>query len=372
MAEQDLDRSEAATSYKLEKAKEKGQVAKSSDLTSAIVFAVAVIFLTWQGWDTVRDQFRFDQALLIYAPQVDPNNANLWPLIAGALRSALALCAPFMVTIMLAAMVGNLIQTGPVLSIEPIKADFDRINPVNGLKKLFSLRTLFDGARACVKLTILAWVSYASLKSLAPQFFSLAHLSPVGYVRTLLDDFASLGLKMALILGLIALLDALYTRYEFAKKMRMSPRDIKDESKHRDGDPRIRARLRELRREMLKRSRSLQQTRNADVLLTNPTHVAVALRYVRDQMDSPQLIAKGSGQLAAAMRQIAAKHQIPVVQNPTLARRLFHDLDVDRNVPPELYSEVARIIVWVFAMREQRQRNSPWSASASATDGGGA
>ena len=320
----------------------------------------------------MREQFRFDQALLVYATQADPGGASLWPLMARMMRGALTLCAPFFATIMLTAIVGNVMQTGPVLSFEPIKADFDRINPVNGLKKLFSLRTLFDGARACVKLTLLVWVSYASLKNLAPQFYGLSHLSAVGYVLTLLDDLTGLGLRMALILGLIALLDALYTRHEFAKKMRMSQRDLKDESKHRDGDPRIRARLRELRREMLKRSLSLRQTRHADVLLTNPTHVAVALRYVRGQMDSPQLIAKGTGQLAAAMRQIAAKHQIPVVRSPTLARKLFHDLEVDRYVSPDLYAEVARIIVWVFAMREQRQRSSTWSGDASAGVGVGA
>jgi flagellar biosynthetic protein FlhB len=184
----------------------------------------------------------------------------------------------------------------------------------------------------------------------------LANLSAVGYVRTLIDDIASLGLKMALMLGVIALFDFGYTRHEFAKKMRMSHRDLKDESKHRDGDPRVRARLRELRQEMLKRSLSLQKTRNADVLLTNPTHVAVALRYERGQMESPQMLAKGSGHLAAAMRKIATKHQIPIVQSPELARKLFHDMEVDHYVPQHLYPDVARIIVWIFAMRERRER----------------
>lgn len=354
MAEQDLDRTQEATEYKLKKAKEKGQVSKSADLVSAVVFTVAVVFLTWQGWQSVRGQFRFDQALLTQVSMLDAGGALHWPLLSQAVQNTLSALAPFFGAIMLAAIVANLMQTGPVLSAEPLKMDFDRINPVNGLKKLFSMRTLFDTFRACVKLVLLGWVAYAALKSLAPQFYGLSGLSPVGYVRTLLDDMSSLGLKMALILGLIALLDVMFSRREFAKKMRMSHREVKDETKHRDGDPRIRARLRELRREMLKRSLAVKNTRKADVIVTNPTHVAVALRYEHGKMDSPQLVAKGAGQMAAVMRQIAAKHHIPVVRSPALARRLYREMDVDQHVPPWLFAEVARIVVWVFAMRDQQ------------------
>jgi flagellar biosynthetic protein FlhB len=174
-------------------------------------------------------------------------------------------------------------------------------------------------------------------------------------VRTLLDDLASLGLKIALILWLVAALDALYTRREFATQMRMSHRELRDEVKHREGDPRIRARLRELRRELLKRSLALRATRKADVLVTNPTHLAVALRYAHGEMESPRLLAKGAGRLAAGMRRVAARHAIPVVQNAPVARALFRDVAVDGAVPPELYGPVARILVWVFAMRDARR-----------------
>lgn len=354
MAEQDLDRNEAATPYKLQKAREKGQTAKSTDVVAAVVFAVAVVYLTWHGFSTVSNQFRFDQALLIQAGRMDASGAGLWPMIERATRAALTLCAPFFAAVMLAAVIGNMMQTGPILSFDPVKIDFDRINPVNGLKKLFSMRVLFDAARALVKLGLLTLVAVLGLKALAGQFYVLASLSAIGYLHVLLDDLASIGLKMVLVLGLIALVDLMYTRREFAKKMRMSQRELKDETKHREGDPRIRSRLRELRREMLKRSQALRQTRNADVVITNPTHLAVALKYEHGRMASPQLLAKGAGHMAAAMREIAARHRIPVVQNPALARRIYKELPVDHPVPPELYAQVARIIVWVFAMREQR------------------
>jgi flagellar biosynthetic protein FlhB len=357
MAEQELDRNHAATPYKLEKARERGQVAKSADVVAAVVFSSAIVFLTWQGSKTWQDQFRLDHALLTQAARIDASPAALWSLVERMLRETLALSIPFFATLMLAAIVGNLLQTGAVFSITPLKPDWSRVNPVTGFKRLLSLRTLFQGVRALLKLALLGTVVWFSLKNLTPRFFALAAASAPSAVRHLLDAIGSLGLRMALTLAVIAVLDLAYTRREFAKQMRMSRRELKEEVRHREGDPRIRARLRELRREMLKRTLALRKTRGADVVITNPTHVSVALRYAHGEMESPQVIAKGTGSLASAMRGIAARHGIPVVQNPTLARALFREVAVDGAVPPNLYAPVARIVVWVLAMR--RRRNAP-------------
>jgi flagellar biosynthetic protein FlhB len=305
-------------------------------------------------------QFRLDQLLVIQRSMAGTHAEMLWPLIADLLKETLAWLAPFACTVMIAAVVGNAMQTGPVLSVEPVVADFNRLNPANGIKRVLSVRALFDAARACIKLCLLIGAAYFSLKELAPQFYSLSGLSPLGYLKTLISDLASLGFRMALLMAIIAAVDWVFTRREFARKMRMSKREVKDEHKQREGDPRVRARLRDLQREARKRSKSLRQTRNADVVLTNPTHVAVALRYVHGEMDSPQVVAKGAGHLAAAMRHIAARHRIPVVRSPALARRLFRELDVEHHVPPHLFADVARIIVWIFAMRER----SPAAAGA--------
>ncbi len=356
MADQDMDKSQPATPYKLQKAREQGQVAKSRDVISAVTFTAAMAFLASQGWDAWRRVFQMDRLILAQVGNVEATQPAMWHLIEQVVRATLELGSPFLATLVLAAIVGNLLQTGPILSFETIKPTWARINPVQGFKRLFSVRTLFDGARAILKLVLLGLVAYFSLKNLAPQFYHLANLPAPRFVRTLLDDCASLGLRMSAMLIFIAILDFMYTRREFSKKMRMSRKELKDEFKHREGDPRIRSRLRKLRQEMLKRSRSLSNTRKADVLITNPTHVAVALRYVHGEMESPQLVAKGAGALAAVMRKIAAKHHIPVVQNRALARALFHSIEVDRSVPPALYADVARIIVWVFAMRRARER----------------
>ncbi|MBC3875071.1 EscU/YscU/HrcU family type III secretion system export apparatus switch protein [Undibacterium flavidum] len=355
MSDEDFDRSEDATPYKLEKAKEKGQVAKSTDAVSVLVFIVALVMLYWRGLDGMRELFRFDLALIAKMGQTDSSFASNWYLLSNMLKGGIFMLLPFFFAIMLTAIVSNLVQTGAILSTHPITPDFTKLNPANGIKKFFSMRSLFDAGRICLKLLLLGLVVYIALKGLTSQFFHIAAYSPAEALKLLLDDVVSLGFKMALMLFLLAAVDLIYTRREFAKKMRMSKRDIKDEMKNRDGDPRIRSRLRELRKEMLKRSQSAAKTKDADVLITNPTHIAVALRYEHGKMDSPQLLAKGAGSLAAAMRKIAARHQIPVVQNRSLARKLFHEVDVEHHVPQHLYADVARILIWVMAMRKARQ-----------------
>ena len=363
MAEQgDQDRNHAATPYKLEKARERGQAAKSSVAISTVVFTVAMVFLDAQGWETWQRQFVVDRNLFAGMAAFASNPNGLWPLLSSLLSQTMWMAAPFLFTLVIAAIVANLMQTGPMFSAEPIKPDWNRLNPVDGLKRIFSLRGLFVLLRSVLKLVSLTLVAYFSLKGLAPQFYRLSSLPPGELLHTLLQDFASLGLRMAVMLLMIAAIDLLHTRREFAKKMRMSRREVKDEVKNRDGDPRVRSRIRALRRELMKRTSTLRNTRNADVLITNPTHVAVALRYVHGEMSSPQLVAKGRGFMAAVMRGIAARHRIPVVPSPSLARQLYKELAVDQYVRPNLFAPVAKIIVWVFSKRDAARRGGAGKA----------
>lgn len=353
--EQDLDRNDAATPYKLEQARKKGQVSKSTDVVSAVVFTVAVVYFYARGWDMVTRQFSFDGALFQRLAAAGTQEALLWQLLEQCMRGALVLLVPLLALIMIAAILANVLQTGPVFTGHPLIPDWQRINPAEGFKRVLSIRTLFEAARACVKLAVLSLVVYAALKSLLPQFGQLSGRPPLSYTRLLIDDVASLCLKLAAALVLIALVDYGFTRRQFARKMRMSKRELKDEVKHREGDPRIRARLRELRREMLKRSLSLRKAGSADVLITNPTHLAVALRYRHGEMDAPLLVAKGAGGMAAAMRHIAARKRIPVVQNRTLARAIYFGMELEQQVPPQLYTEVARLMIWILAMRRKTE-----------------
>jgi flagellar biosynthesis protein FlhB len=351
-AEQDADRNEAATPFKLEKAREKGQTARSADMVSAVAFLAGMFYAAAQGMALVGAVVQMAGAILGRAGVV-PVTA-IWPLIQDAIVQAALLLLPLFLVSMCAAVIAGMAQTGFVFSVAPLQADFNRMNPAAGLKRLFSLRTLFDGFRACLKLVALSTTAAFGLLALVPQFQSISALPTPAFLALLVDDVTTLGTRMAFALLAVAALDMLFTRSEFARNMRMSRRELKDEFKSREGDPRIRSRLRELRKELLKRTKSLRHTASADVVLTNPTHYAVALRYVHGEMPAPKVVAKGAGQLAAAMRGIAARHNVIVIQNPPLARRLFREAGLEQEIPPSFHAEVAGIFVWIMELRRQQ------------------
>lgn len=357
-AEQDLDKNESATPHKLDEARKRGQVAKSAELVSALVFACAVGLVYAKGHEQLLALFRFDRLLLGLAGDAQSAAHGawwLWHLTEHCVRSAGTLLFPLLGGIVLVAILANLAQTGAVLSLHPVTPDWQRVNPATGLQRILSQRTMFDGVRALLKLGVLGTVLYYALGDLLPRAQRLTALTPLAQTNALVDDILSLAARVALALCVIALIDFGYTSREFARNMRMSRREVRDEFRNREGDPRIRSRLRELRRELLKRSVSVRRTAQADVVITNPTHVAVALRYKHGQMGAPVVLSKGVGGVAAAMRTIAARHRVPVVRSPALARALNTKSHVDCQIPPDLFADTARVMVWVMAMRGTSQ-----------------
>jgi flagellar biosynthetic protein FlhB len=355
MAEQDADLSESATPFKLEEAKKKGSVAKSQDFTAMSIMAALAVSLYATGWDGLRQLLRMQQQILARgaAGAMSVDASALW--MGQLALGMLTILGPFLLTLAVTAVVVNLFQTGPVFSFHPLKPDLTRINPTNGLKRVFSLRTVFDTVKSLLKLAVLGALLGMLLRDAIPGLIALSAMDPKGYARALIALAAGLLVKLVLALLVIGLLDLMFTRWEFAKKMRMSKRDVKDESKNREGDPRIRARIRELRKEVLKRSKSMAKVASADVLVTNPTHLAVALSYRHGVSGAPQVVAKGAGELARQMREVASRNRIPVVQNRALARALFREVDYDGYVPEKWYPQVAKIMVWVYAMRESQR-----------------
>jgi flagellar biosynthetic protein FlhB len=355
MADQDLDQTEDATPHKLQEARKKGSVAKSQDFVSMAMLAVACIVLFAQGRAMLDQVLRLQRQLLVHplAGAWTVDGVSRWGI--GLLMELLNLMGPMCLALIVVAVVANLFQTGPVFSFHPVTPDLTKLNPANGIKRLFSMRTLVDTAKSLLKLVLLCGVMYVVLKGVLPGLIGLPMADPRHYPALMLDLSGSLLVKLVAVLLVLALLDLLYVRWEFGKRMRMSKREVKDEHKNREGDPRIRARIRDLRKEMLKRSQSLGKVPSADVLVTNPTHLAVAISYKHGTSAAPQVVAKGAGEMAHAMRQLAGRHQIPIVQNRALARALYREVDYDGYVPEKLYPQVAKIMVWVYAMRRNKR-----------------
>ncbi|MEJ7807384.1 MAG: EscU/YscU/HrcU family type III secretion system export apparatus switch protein [Telluria sp.] len=355
MAEQDADLSESATPHKLDEARKKGSVAKSNDFTAMTIMAALAVSLYATGWDGLRQLLRMQQQILTRASRndlgVDAAAAWMGDLAVGMLT----IMGPFLMTLAVTAVVVNLFQTGPIFSFHPLIPDLKRISPGAGLKRIFSMRTVFESVKSVIKLVLLGWLLYILVRDAIPGLIALSSVDARSYAKTLIALAAGLLVKLVLALLVIGLLDLMFTRWEFAKKMRMSKRDVKDESKNREGDPRIRARIRELRQEVLKRSKSAANVPQADVLITNPTRIAVALSYQHGESGAPKVIAKGAGALARQMRATASAHQIPIVQNKLLARALFREVDYDGYVPEKWYPQVAKIMVWVYSMRAAKR-----------------
>ncbi len=356
MAEQEQNRNENATPFKLQQARKRGMVSKSPDMVSAAILLAMVAYLYGMGWSGARDQLKLPQAALNHAGRLDFSFAAVLGFVNRLLTESLYALAPFLLMLVVVAVVANVAQTGPVFSFKPVSPDFDRINPAKGFERLFSMRVVYTAIKSLIKLLLLACVFVVTLHALFGPLLGLLNVDPRNYATRLLDLTASLAFKLALVIFVMSLLDVAYVRWEFAKRMRMSRRELREEVKHREGDPRIRARLRELRNELLKRSRALKKLPSADVLVTNPTHVAVAISYKHGEMHAPRLVAKGAGGLAEKMKKLAYRHRIPVVQQESLARALFHQVDHDGFVPEEFYPQVLKILVWVYAMREARAR----------------
>jgi len=354
MAEQEQNRNESATPFKLQQARKRGMVSKSPDMVSAAILLAMVAYLYGMGWSGARDQLKLAQAALNHAGRLDFSFPAVLGFVNRLLTESLYALAPFLLMLVVVAVVANVAQTGPVFSFKPISPDFDRINPAKGFERLFSMRVVYTAIKSLIKLLLLACVFVVTVHALFGPLLGLLNVDPRSYATRLLDLTASLAFKLALVIFVMSLLDVAYVRWEFAKRMRMSRRELREELKHREGDPRIRARLRELRNALLKRSRALKKLPSADVLVTNPTHVAVAISYKHGEMHAPRLVAKGAGGLAEKMKKLAYRHRIPVVQQESLARALFHRVDHDGYVPEEFYPQVLKILVWVYAMREAR------------------
>lgn len=355
VAEQEQNRSEEATPFKREEARKRGSVAKSMEINSLFVLTGAFALASLGGERAIREVLVVVQSILEQAALLSFDLASVHTWFNGAIIIALKILAPLLGGLAIVGIIANLVQTGPIFSFQPIKPDFDRINPMSGFKRLFSLKLLFEAGKSIIKLFLFAAVLTMAFVHIIPSLLQLMSLPPMGETAKGLELGLGVMAKLLLVLLLITLFDLMFVRWDYSKQLRMSPREMKEEIKRREGDPRIRARMRELQREMVKRSQSLSRVKDADVLITNPAHLAVALVYKRGQMDAPRVIAKGAGEVAQRMKIMARRYRVPVVENKGLARRLFRHVQMEQSVPTDLFSQVARILIWVYAMRDARR-----------------
>lgn len=355
MAEEEQNKSEQASQHKLEEAKKRGSVPKSMDINSFVVLSMLVVALSFWGNAMIHDQLKLSQYIFSNAGIINyaPKQLVLW--VIQLFVHSLMVCIPLFILLIIAGVLANLFQTGPIFSAFPLKPDWKRINPAEGFKRIFTIKLLFEGVKSIFKAAAISFALYMFIHSILPVLFGLGQSDFRRYPVAVLSELITLIKWCLLALLPLVLFDLMYVRRDFKKKMMMSRREVTDEHKQREGDPRIRAKIRELQKEARKRSKSLRNVKSADVLITNPTRLAIALRYDRAKMPAPMVTAKGAGQLAKLMREMAFRHQIPIVENKKLARALFRKAAIDVQIPEDFYPAAAKLLMWVYAKRNRHQ-----------------
>jgi len=351
--EQEQDRSEPATPFKLQEARRRGQVPRSMEFSAWVMLAAAVM-LAWTMFpDIASETLSLMRALLDQSGSIDVTVPGMERLAGAIIERLFSIFGVLLLLIVLAAALASFVQVGPVFSGHQLKPDFSRLNPATGFKRLFNVRLVYEALKTIVKVALITGVAYFVLRAMLPALSALAATDVRAHPAALQSHALHLALTLLAVLGLIAAFDFAYSRWDFAKKMRMSRRELREEVKRRDGDPKIKAKIRELQREAARRGASLKRVPEANVLITNPTHLSVALKYERGKSPAPCVIAKGSGEMALRMRELARRSGVPTLENRPLARLLFRTVPLEGAVPPETYAEVARVLTWAYRLKRR-------------------
>jgi flagellar biosynthesis protein FlhB len=360
MAEEDdsgQEKTEEASSRKLEKAREEGQVPRSRELTTTAILLVAGIglyvfagFMSEKLLGLTRENFSISREAIF-----DPN--AMLSRLAAAMFDGFLSIMPLIALLVVAALVGPIALGGWLYSPQSMLPKLDRMSPLAGLKRMFSMKSLMELFKALAKVLVILGATVLVLQFYAQSMFRLGDESVNNSIIHSMEISVQALIILASVTILIAAIDIPIQIFEFNKKMRMSRQDLKDESKDTDGKPEVKGRIRQLQREIAQR-RMMSKVPEADVIITNPTHYAVALKYQPELMDTPILLAKGGDHVALKIREIAAAHKIEIIESPALARAIYHTTDLDAEIPSGLYMAVAQILAYVFQLRNFRKGKS--------------
>jgi len=347
VAETGQEKTEQPTPRKLQEARRKGQVAKSKDLSAAVVLMAAVTVFFISAENAVTGMERHLSWYIANCFSFNLPDKHLPGVFLKSLFDIFLIFAPVLLVSIFFAVVANVVQTGFLLAGESLIPKPDRLNPLEGLKKMFSVNSLVELLKSILKVVVVGVVSYLVAVKYIPELLMVFYKNPSQEMLEIIDVLIVVAAAGGGAYLLMAVFDFYYQRFDFLKSMRMSKQEIKDEYKQTEGDPQIKGWLRKRQRE-ISMNRIREEVPRATVVVTNPIHYAVALRYQEGVTGAPIVIAKGAGDIALRLKAIAVKSSVPVVENPPLARSLFQQVDIGREIPVELYQSVAEVMAMVL------------------------
>lgn len=320
-----------------------------------MVLVAGTGFLVMFGGGLSRSSMALMEDLVARSGQIPVTPDDIPALFMDLLLRSAWLAGPMVALVVLVVIASNVAQFGLISAPEALAPKWSRINPGEGLRRIFSLQSVMELWKGLLKLGIVAWVLWRSIMAEWEILVSLGSASAWTIGREMAQGILKIGIRSGLVLAGLALLDYLYQRWEHERSLRMTKEEVKEEFKQREGDPKVRARIRQRQREMARR-RMMAAVPKADVVITNPEHLAVALQYDRARMAAPTVVAKGAGRLAQKIKEVALAHGVETVENRPLAQVLYRNVEVGGQIPVELYKAVAEILAHVYRKKQGTSR----------------
>ncbi|GJL79996.1 MAG: flagellar biosynthetic protein FlhB [Nitrospinaceae bacterium] len=352
MAEENKDqKTEEASSKRIADSEEKGNFALSKEMTSSFILLAAVLSLYAVGQQGPLKMMALWRGLLSEAHVFRLTTEELFNALVLVMKSTFFILSPILFTIMIAGIISNLIQTrGLKFSTHPLIPKFNKLNPLKGFGRIFSKNSLMELFKSLFKITIVSIISYQTIKSHWDEIPPLVHFD-VGQTLVFMGQVSlEIMIKVLLVMIFLALIDYLFQRFTYLENLRMTKQEVKDERKETDGNPQVKQRIRTVQMEMTRR-RMMSAVPEADVVVTNPTHLAIAIKYDIDKYAAPILVAKGAGAIAQKIRTIAEENDVPIVEDKPLAQVLHRTVEVGQLIPASLYKAVAEILAYVYRLK---------------------
>ena len=354
MAEQQgQEKTEAPTEKKRRESREEGQVAFSRELPSAALLAGILLTLIASS-PLILDAFR-EMTIQIFREMSkadELSSGSLYDLSGEIFSTLLPAFAPFAAIIVLVGILASVLQVGVQITLKAIAPKFNKISPLTGLKRLFSTQSLADFLKSMAKLIIVGIVGYITYMDKITELNGLSVATPEAILEYNFTVVAEVSGKIVLALVAIAIFDYLYQRWHHEKQLMMTKQEVKEETKQTEGDPQLKARIRQIQREM-SNARMMQEVPKADALIVNPTHFSVAILYDRDVMEAPEVTAKGTDHMALRMRTVARENSVPILERPELARDLYANVEIGETIPERFYKAIAEILAFVYRLRRR-------------------
>jgi flagellar biosynthetic protein FlhB len=348
----DTERTEAATPRRREKAREEGQTIKSREVVITAVFLSNVLFFSLADTSLYEHMLTLTREAFVTVGDVEFSLAGMQHLYLRYLTHLATMLLPLLLMTFALTLGCHLLQTGFLFSLNSLAPQWSHINPAQGLQRLLSMQGLNELIKSLLKIGIIGFIMYRTITSEAESFIMLSARDVGSIAQYVGQSTLRVCVRAASVMLALAVFDYAWQRWQFEKSLRMSKQEIKEESKAQEGDPQIKARIRIIMREMA-RKRMMQDVPKATVVITNPTHLAIALVYQREEMVAPQVVAKGAGYVAERIKAIAQEHAIPLVENKPLAQQLFKTVDIGEIIPEGLYKAVAEILAYVYRLEKR-------------------